>query len=125
VKSGNILYADCSPERRTLIASALEELGHSVVQVVNGAELLRAARKDSFDLLLVAVTDSLVQQTCIELRRENPKIPLVCICDSKQKEELSQMEELTMVEIADSEDLYKIFRSFVKVLRRVQNRTVS
>ncbi|HSO32559.1 MAG TPA: sigma-54 dependent transcriptional regulator [Labilithrix sp.] len=80
-RSGRILVADDEEGVRTFVAEALEREGHEVVQAADGAEALRAAREEPFD---VVITDlqmprldgmSLVRT----LRTEQPDVELIVL----------------------------------------------
>jgi two-component system, NtrC family, response regulator AtoC len=80
-RSGRVLVADDEEGVRTFVAEALERDGHEVVQAADGAEALRAAREEPFD---VVITDlkmpkmdgmSLVRT----LRTEQPDTELIVL----------------------------------------------
>jgi DNA-binding NtrC family response regulator len=51
-RSGRILVADAEEGVRTFVAEALEREGHEVVQAADGADALRAAREEPFDVVI-------------------------------------------------------------------------
>lgn len=80
-RSGRVLVADDEEGVRSFVAEALEREGHEVVQAADGAEALRAAREEPFD---VVITDLRMPQMdgmslVRALRTEQPDVELIVL----------------------------------------------
>jgi DNA-binding NtrC family response regulator len=80
-RSGRILVVDDEEGIRTFIADTLERVGHEVVQVANGAEALRAARDEPFDIVITDLKMPQVDGMTVvrTLRTQQPDVELVVL----------------------------------------------
>jgi CheY-like chemotaxis protein len=74
-----ILVADDDPIIRKLICEVLREDGHQVSAVANGAEAVKAAQRDEFELLFSDVHMPVMNglETLRTMRSISPNLPVV------------------------------------------------
>ena len=80
-RSGRILVADDEEGVRTFLAESLERDGHEVVQAVDGAAALTAAREEPFDVVLTDLKMPKLDGMSVvrTLRTEQPNVELIVL----------------------------------------------
>ncbi len=78
---GRILVADDEEGVRTFVAEALERSGHEVTQVVDGAQALRMAREEPFDVVLTDLRMPGIDGMTVvrTLRTEQPDVEVIVL----------------------------------------------
>ncbi|MCF3651929.1 response regulator [Synoicihabitans lomoniglobus] len=76
-----ILIADDNPDLLEITTATLEDRGHEVISVVNGAEVIEQLELQPIDLLVtdVLMPDKEGIETILEIRRTNPILPIIAI----------------------------------------------
>jgi len=85
--SGNILVAEDDRPNQILIRKLLEKHGLTVAIVENGAEALRAAKKDDFDIIFMDIQMPVMNgyEAAKALRKNDIKIPIVALTANMMK----------------------------------------
>jgi DNA-binding NtrC family response regulator len=80
-RSGRVLVVDDEEGVRTFLAEALERDGHELTQAADGAEALRAAREEPFDVVITDLKMPEVDGMTVvrTLRTEQPDVELVVL----------------------------------------------
>ncbi|HEY6557828.1 MAG TPA: sigma-54 dependent transcriptional regulator [Polyangiaceae bacterium] len=80
-RSGRVLVVDDEEGVRTFLAEALERDGHDLAQAENGAEALRAARDEPFDVVITDLKMPVMDGMTVvrALRTEQPDVELIVL----------------------------------------------
>lgn len=119
---GNILIVDDSASMRQLVAFALEDAGHSVVQAVDGQDALSKADGGSFDMVVTDLNMPNVDGLdLIRGLRQKPAYkftPIVMLTtesqDSKKQEGRSAGASGWIVKPFTPEQLLGVVRKFIR-----------
>ncbi len=125
--SGRILYAEDNEVNRRLIDQLVSKTGAKIKMVVNGAEALKAATDEQFDLILMDIQMPVMdgRDAAQAIRKSGNRTPIVALTANIMAEDLQEYQEVGCVEClskpVDKARFYTVLSRYLKTVDQRPN----